>query len=120
MLFRYRFYSCSSSLSRLCYNVSGTVVVFLQDFLESEGIVVNEPDQIPEDPYLATRTKAAEIKQYNTPSSFDKLKQFLELDRKVLRFFCVWDDRDAMFGEMRPFILHVGYKIQLFITIKIF
>lgn len=76
--------------------------------MESEGIVVNEPDQIPEDPYLATRTKAAEIKQYNTPSSFDKLKQFLELDRRVLRFFCVWDDRDAMFGEMRPFILHVS------------
>lgn len=83
----------------------------LQDFLESEGIVVNEPDQIPEDPYLARRTKAAEIKQYTTPSSFDKLKQFLELDRKVLRFYCVWDDRDAMFGEMRPFILHVSGQI---------
>jgi len=24
----------------------------------------------------------------------------------VLRFFCIWDDRDSMFGEMRPFILH--------------
>ncbi|KAF6020172.1 EFHC1 [Bugula neritina] len=79
---------------------------FTSDFLESEGIVVNPVDQIPEDPYLATRTKAAEIKKYNTPSSFDKLKQFIELDRRVLRFYCVWDDRDAMFGEMRPFILH--------------
>ena len=24
----------------------------------------------------------------------------------MLRFYCVWDDRDAMFGEMRPFVLH--------------
>lgn len=90
------------------YELRSTFHLILKDFLESEGIVVNAPDQIPEDPYLATRTKAAEIKKYNTPSSFDKLKQFLELDRKVLRFFCVWDDRDAMFGEMRPFILHVS------------
>ena len=25
---------------------------------------------------------------------------------QVLRFWCVWDDRDAMFGQLRPFILH--------------
>jgi len=25
---------------------------------------------------------------------------------QVLRFFCVWDDRDSMFGEMRPYVLH--------------
>ena len=38
----------------------------------------------------------------------DKLRKFLELDRKVLRFYCIWDDRDQMFGEVRRFILHVS------------
>jgi hypothetical protein len=36
----------------------------------------------------------------------DKLKQFLVNDRKVLRFFCSWDDRDSLYGEKRPFIIH--------------
>lgn len=80
----------------------------MQDFLESEGIIVNESEDVPTDPYVEKRTAAAALRTYNTPSSFDKLKQFLEMDRKVLRFFCVWDDRDAMFGEMRPFIIHVS------------
>ncbi|XP_013383143.1 EF-hand domain-containing protein 1-like [Lingula anatina] len=77
-----------------------------RDFLDSEGIVVNEPEQLPLDPYTEERRVRAELRTYETPSSFDKLKQFLELDRKVLRFFCAWDDRDSMFGQMRPFILH--------------
>jgi len=50
--------------------------------------------------------EAAALRTYNTKTAFDKLKQFKELDRKVLRFYCVWDDRDAMFGEMRPFVVH--------------
>jgi len=43
---------------------------------------------------------------HQTPSDFDRMKQFLVLDRKVLRFYCVWDDRHNMFGELRSFILH--------------
>lgn len=26
------------------------------------------------------------------------------MDRKVLRFYCVWDDRDNMFGEINPYV----------------
>ena len=52
--------------------------------------------------------QAAELRTYKTPTDFDKLRQFLEMDRKVLRFYCVWDDRDKMFGQMRKFILHVS------------
>jgi len=29
-----------------------------------------------------------------------------ELDRKVLRFYALWDDRDAMFGEIKKYIIH--------------
>ena len=63
---------------------------------------MDEPQAIPKDPYLDSR----QLPQYKhvTPSSFDKLKQFLTMDRKVLRFYCVWDDRDSMFGEMRSFV----------------
>mmetsp|Transcript_32434 Transcript_32434/g.103234 ORF Transcript_32434/g.103234 Transcript_32434/m.103234 type:complete len:654 (-) Transcript_32434:82-2043(-) len=35
----------------------------------------------------------------------DTLKQFLALDGKVLRFYCVWDD-DSLYGSRRPYTLH--------------
>ena len=78
---------------------------FTTRWLESEGIIVNPPESVPRDPYIDSRKQAAELKTYKTKTDFDKLKQFLEMDRKVLRFFAVWDDRKAMFGESRPFIL---------------
>ena len=36
----------------------------------------------------------------------DTLKQFLDHDRHVLRFYCYWDDRDEMFGDVRYMIMH--------------
>ena len=36
----------------------------------------------------------------------DTLKQFLDHDRHVLRFFCYWDDSDSMFGDPRQMVLH--------------
>ena len=80
----------------------------LQEYLESEGIEVNPNEELPQDPYITKRTKAAALQSFKTPSDFDKQRQFLEMDRKVLRFYCVWDDRDNMFGEMRKFIIHVS------------
>lgn len=77
-----------------------------RDYLESEGIEVNAPESCPQDPYIKNREQAVILRSFNTPSDFDKLRQFLEMDRKVLRFYCVWDDRDNMFGEMRKFIIH--------------
>ena len=68
----------------------------------SEGIELNSPDQKPTDPYMETRYQPQPC--FTTPSDYDKLRQFLELDRNVLRFYCVWDDRDSMFGEMRPYV----------------
>ena len=70
--------------------------------MESEGIELNLPEQHPTDPYTESRVQPPN--EYKTAEDFDKLKQFLELDRKVLRFYCLWDDRDNMFGEMRPFV----------------
>lgn len=70
--------------------------------MASEGILLNSPEEIVKDPYTENRKQPP--RNYNTPSDFDKLNQFLVMDRKVLRFFCVWDDRDSMFGEMRPYV----------------
>lgn len=72
--------------------------------MKSEGIDLNPPEQPPPDPYTESRNKPPHT--FDTPSDFDKLKQFIELDRKVLRFYCVWDDRDNMFGEIRPYVSH--------------
>ncbi len=79
------------------------VVFFFQEYLTSEGLLLNEKSQKPDDPYILSRYRPPHA--YVTPSDFDKLKQFLELDRKVLRFYCVWDDRDSMFGEMRQEVI---------------
>lgn len=81
--------------------------------MASEGIELNPPEDTAVDPYNESRKQP--LRTYITPSSFDKLKQFLELDRKVLRFFCVWDDRDSMFGEMRPCVsVHFHTKSDSF------
>jgi len=68
-------------------------------FLESEGIVVGTPETAPKDPYTVSRqlTDHPDI-SHDTPSDFDQLKQFLVLDRKVLRFYSTWDDPN---GERR-------------------
>ncbi|XP_077990031.1 EF-hand domain-containing protein 1-like [Glandiceps talaboti] len=79
--------------------------LFTQNFMAQEGIDLNGCEAIPADPYNNNRKESAALQMFNTPSNFDKLKQFLELDRKVLRFYCMWDDRDSMFGEIRPYIL---------------
>lgn len=73
---------------------------YLQEFMASEGIDLNLPEPIKPDPHTESRKQP--LRSYVTPTDFDKLKQFLKMDRQVLRFFCVWDDRDSMFGEIRP------------------
>lgn len=36
----------------------------------------------------------------------DTLRQFIDHDRHVLRFYCYWDDTDNMFGDPRHLVLH--------------
>uniref|UniRef100_A0A7S0S6H3 EF-hand domain-containing protein n=1 Tax=Chlamydomonas leiostraca TaxID=1034604 RepID=A0A7S0S6H3_9CHLO len=36
----------------------------------------------------------------------DRLRQFLENNKRVLRFWCIWDDRQSMYGDRRPYVLH--------------
>lgn len=79
--------------------------------MASEGIDLNQPVQVPADPCTESRKPIEHI--FKTPSNWDDLKKFLELDRKVLRFYAVWDDRENTFGELRPFvsITCIGYYL---------
>ncbi|KAF7694415.1 EF-hand domain-containing protein 1 [Silurus meridionalis] len=71
---------------------------FTREFMESHGIELNDPERIPSDPYMTRRSQPDH--SFLTPSDFDHFKQFLTMDRKVLRFFALLDDLDS--GEKRP------------------
>jgi len=75
-------------------------------------VVVNEREDCPADPYTAERVERLTVKMAKTPSDFDKLRQFLEMDRKVLRYYCMLDDRDRLFGQFKKFILHVRLTLH--------
>lgn len=79
---------------------------FTRSFYESEGIDLREGEpSVPEDPYIHDRKMRLRPHNYVTPSQWDKLRQFLHMDRKVLRFYVVCDDRDELYGELRKFVL---------------
>jgi len=73
-------------------------------YKEVEKIDLNPAEKMPEDPYQLERNKPLRIKS-DEPRNYP-LKHFLENDRKVLRFYCVWDDRSNMFGDVHEFIIH--------------
>ena len=66
---------------------------------------MNQPEPIPKDSFTEKRKQSNELKTYKTKTDYDKLKQFLEMDRKVLRFYAVWEEKDLMSHDMRPFII---------------
>jgi hypothetical protein len=68
---------------------------------------VVDPIEAPKDPYKHLREVQDGSQNPLRPyERVDTLKQFLDHDRHVLRFNCVWDDRDTKFGELRRFKLH--------------
>ncbi|XP_064639145.1 EF-hand domain-containing family member C2-like [Lineus longissimus] len=80
---------------------------FTQNFLCKLGVRVNQPDGAPVDPYMGYRKAMDESMQPLRPyEKHDTLKQFLDHDRHVLRFYCFWDDSDNMFGDPREMVLH--------------
>ncbi|EDV26223.1 EF-hand domain-containing family member C2 [Trichoplax sp. H2] len=81
--------------------------VFTRNFLKKLGVKLNDPIGAPKDPYTEHRRKLDDSMQPRRPyEKEDNLKQFLEHDRHVLRFYCLWDDTENMFGDEREMILH--------------
>merc|ERR1712110_406897 len=80
---------------------------FTQNFLRKMGTNVQRPSGPPDDPYMNYRKAMDESMQPLRPyEKYDTLKQFLDHDRHVLRFFCCWDDTDNMFGDNRDMVMH--------------
>ncbi|KAM4522522.1 LOW QUALITY PROTEIN: EF-hand domain-containing protein 1-like [Odontesthes bonariensis] len=73
---------------------------FTKEFIKSEGLVLNEPEPMPEE------RRKIKTPHHITPSNFDKMHRFLSMDRKVLRFFALWDDSDCLFGDTWAVIIH--------------
>lgn len=74
---------------------------FTRVFLNRCGITVPDPIYAPEDPYLSLRAHNKDSMLPKKPSrSVDTLGQFLANDRKVLRFYGYWDDRDSEHGVL--------------------
>lgn len=81
---------------------------FTREFLNAKlNMTVPENTHFPVDPYEQHRNEI--ISRQTARHTVDKefaLKKFLENDRRVLRFFCVWDDTNMAFGDVRHMELH--------------
>ncbi|NXY84320.1 EFHC2 protein, partial [Alcedo cyanopectus] len=80
---------------------------FTKHFLRKMGVRLNPPAACPDDPYTKKRQQILESMNPLRPyERIDTLRQFLEHDRHVLRFFCVWNDPESTFHEQRELVLH--------------
>lgn len=84
--------------------------VFTRKFLQRLGIPVPQSVDIPVDPTteIRRREKEALVPKHPFPKDF-RFAQFLQNDRKVLRFSAYWDDTSSENGDIR--VLEVLYHL---------
>ncbi|RVE55761.1 hypothetical protein OJAV_G00229340 [Oryzias javanicus] len=78
---------------------------FTKEFMESEGILLNEPEPTPEDPYIKKRKVAPNPNIQTQPPTSSRLKQFLTMDGKVLSFFALMRE-DSKHQHTFPVTIH--------------
>ncbi|GIY48200.1 EF-hand domain-containing protein 1 [Caerostris darwini] len=80
--------------------------VFLQEYLIDAGIDLNEHEPIPPDPHEQQREEMG-VRREARPRNMEeeKLFKFLTNDRKVLRFYGMWQDILADPPEMRRVVV---------------
>eukprot|EP01105_Mastigella_eilhardi_P014914 TRINITY_DN3395_c0_g1_i2.p2 TRINITY_DN3395_c0_g1~~TRINITY_DN3395_c0_g1_i2.p2 ORF type:complete len:649 (+),score=174.07 TRINITY_DN3395_c0_g1_i2:213-1949(+) len=80
---------------------------FTRNYYQSLGITLTESEVPPTDQYSQTRLYSeCPARNAATPNANRfALRKFLENDRKVLRFYCSWDNSDEPFGECRPYVV---------------
>ncbi|KAK3929061.1 EF-hand domain-containing protein 1 [Frankliniella fusca] len=78
--------------------------IFTREFMQSNGIDMGPPEEMPEDPYIKKRSEKLPLTTMKTPTVDDKLRRFLEYDGKILRFYAIWED-DSELGEKRELII---------------
>lgn len=80
---------------------------FTYDFLMKQGIAVNQAEEIPADHYQDARIARTKLNRPKKDHDLvDPLRQFLDHDRKVLKFMAVWDDRDSVYGNKHYYIVY--------------
>ncbi|KAI9000015.1 hypothetical protein BC832DRAFT_563307 [Gaertneriomyces semiglobifer] len=80
---------------------------FTRDFLTHLSIPVPHNEPFPSDPHTVHRQElASRLKPTRPYIPQTSLKKFLENDRKVLRFYTLWDDTPSHFGDLRHLIIH--------------
>lgn len=79
---------------------------FTADWMTRQGIQLNPAERCPEDRYLESRKQGTQFVIDRVREKEDTLRQFLDHDRKVLKFMGVWDDRDAVFGDKHYYIVY--------------
>lgn len=84
--------------------------IFTRKFMQRLGIAVPKSVDIPVDPTteLRRREKESMVPKHPFPKDF-RFAQFLQNDRKVLRFSGYWDDTKALNGDIR--VLEVLYHL---------
>lgn len=79
---------------------------------EELGIDQGQPQSYPDRPYADELLRSGKppikipVESIVGPRPKETLRQFLDYDRKVLRFTACWDDRDKLNGDKRCFIVH--------------
>lgn len=53
--------------------------------MASQGIVINDTEDMPPDPYTQNRELSTAVTTTRTPPADDKLRRFLEYDGKILK-----------------------------------
>jgi hypothetical protein len=74
-------------------------------------VILNDTEIAPEDPYTEKRFQALAKITFCTPDvMLDSRKKYMEFGQQVLRFHCVWDDRENLYGSLRRYDLY--YHLQ--------
>lgn len=79
-----------------------TCDTFTRRYLLKHGFNIGREEDFPGEP-LSTYRESLKKHPLRTHKEFPN-KQFLENDGKVLRFFAVWDDRESVYGDRRPYV----------------
>ncbi|CAH1403259.1 unnamed protein product [Nezara viridula] len=84
---------------------------YTRAWLESQGIELDQPEDMPIDPYSQKRGVINNVQQRVTPNvDEDKLKKFLDYDKRILRFYAVWDRRMEENGSLEKYKIY--YYLQ--------
>ncbi|OHT06870.1 hypothetical protein TRFO_25050 [Tritrichomonas foetus] len=80
---------------------------FTENYFHENGLELGQFEEPPDDLYSIKRKLTERpIRVGHIDTDKTHLRQFLDFDGKVLRFYAIWDDRTNLFGEKRKFVVH--------------